>query len=252
MSDTPTATPTTSGFDPSDPLATGGRHGQVKIDQAAVEAAIGQDEPTEADREAEEAARQKILNVTPEVLRAQGVPVELARVDEAGNVVEVDGIPVTETKNLRFNANSVAEIEVLWDGCEFKVEEMITEGPNAGAMIKVEKTFYGAEAFQVQMEAYPTRTIRQVFALAFGLEPEDAGRRMLSDKATEYAAGVMAAWAMAQGADPQVAAQIYNRAAEMKAIEMAKAVEEIDKMFAADADGTGPDEEATTGSPEAP
>ena len=167
------------------------------------------------------------------ILRNQGVPISLYRLDEAGQRImtgeDADATAVTRTMHLRFDSNAVAAIEEMFDGLRAFVpivervpltnpDGSVRTGPDGKPLEtevqrgEEERTFYGLEAFQKAMEIRTMSTVRKVMAAAFGISPDEMGRQMIDGLGIEYQNAVGVAWSIAQGVDPTEAAKVFNRA----------------------------------------
>lgn len=214
------------------------------VDPLAVHQALQGDHPTaEVVQVEDEDLDFSAVTISPEAIANRGVPIELAEIREDGTLIrdETDAI-VTREHHLRFDANSVAAVEEAWDGVTFQESEMVLEGPEAGTVVQFDRAFYGAEAFQAVLERRTTATLRQVLAIVFGETPETMGARMLPGKMADYSTAVGAAWAMANGADPTVAARIVEEGAKAQILATRDAMKELDQALGtadADAEETG-------------
>ena len=129
------------------------------------------------------------IDCTPEILRNKGIPCEFAVVirgeddwvkkyDETTNDFE------TETKFLRFNHNSIADIEDLWDGL-----------PN----------------WQIALEEKPVSTMRKTLAILLSVSNDEVGAMMIEGRLPEYNNAIGVSWAIANGVDPTIASRLIQQ-----------------------------------------
>ena len=129
------------------------------------------------------------MEYTPEILRNNGVPVEVA------DVIHIDGDwPLqytpegelkTETIYIKFTHNIIADIEELWGGLE---------------------------VWQEQMQSKPVSTLRRILSLIEKEPIEVTGARMIDGRLPEYSNAIGVAWAMANGVNPEIASQLLKEA----------------------------------------
>jgi hypothetical protein len=86
----------------------------------------------------------------------------------------------------------------------------------------LEERFGSSKAFLSALNVQPWPTIRTVLALMLERDERDVGRALLVERADEYARGVMVAWGLASGLDPQRAVEIL----EMPLVELVAAIEQ--------------------------
>ncbi len=193
------------------------------------------------------------------ILQNRGVPITLYRL-EHGEVPTVEDGEERPTRkvHLRFTANHVAQIEDAFDGIVARVPIVETkrvftpdgkplEGPDGPVTDDTvvgyeERVFYGVQAFEQSLSQKTMKTVRAIFAIAFGLGETEAGNAMIPDKAMEYQTAVGVAWAIAQGVDPTEAAKILRQG--LAAVEEGRAslASELRKTM-------GPDEASTIEAP---
>lgn len=192
------------------------------------------------------------------VLQNRGVPITLYRLED-GKLPEVgdDEERPTRKVHLRFNANHAAVIEEMFDGVKASVAKRTIEpafdsegkplvGP-AGPVVKETitgyevKEFFGLEAFQVAMESRTQRTVRDVMALALGMEPEQMGEAMIPSEVQTYNTAVGVAWSISQGVDPTDAARTLHKGLAAIAEGRARLAAELERnLGTTDADTPGP------------
>ena len=133
------------------------------------------------------------MDFTPAVLRNKGVPVKVAMVRPLNEIAPDagpwerlkgdDGHPLTDVLYVRFDGNQLVDLED-----EFGTVDGIAE------MLR-ERTF---------------RTVRNVLATAWGMPPKKVGVMMLEGEWVNYSTAIGAGIALANGVDPQQAAEIVR------------------------------------------
>ena len=124
------------------------------------------------------------------LVRNKGFPVTMAKVEPVPDseparwrqVVTDDdeAKPVTRTVWVRFDANSVADVETL---------------------------FGSVDAYQAALAVKSHATLRQVLALVLELPEREVGASMLPEEGGDYLLAVSMAWSVAMGMDPTQAAK---------------------------------------------
>lgn len=128
------------------------------------------------------------------VLKNKGVPVKVQCVSEGGDLLyNSDETPKTEERFVKFTINILSELERIYQG------EM-TIAPDGNPM-----RAFGPTAWQDFLRASPVSTTRNIFALMWKLKVEDAGNMMMESELANYAGALVAAYAISEGVDPQVA-----------------------------------------------
>lgn len=205
---------------------------------------------------------------SPVVLRNKGVPVELAKVepdpDRPGRyrtILDANSEPEREEVWIRFTANEISEIEEVFTGVTFTLNEPVYEAVSevdmdgnettvrraTGEYRQVIRSFNGLEGFSEASKHKPADTVRRSLALALGRPVDQVGAAMLPEKFQEYTMATNAAFAIATGTP----AETVGKALEIQRVEAKRALEaaiaeadtELDKMTSA-TDSPGP-----TGSP---
>jgi len=150
---------------------------------------------------------------TVDVLRNQGVPVRLGTIHAVYPDIP-EGLSVEE-----LIARGVEVPPARWElvtdheGTPLVTDEYVRFTINA--MADLETEFDSLTNWQLEMRIRPTSAIRRTFALLFGAQPREMGERMLGEELGTYGAAIGAAWAMANGVDPQTAAEILERATKL-------------------------------------
>jgi hypothetical protein len=165
------------------------------------------------------------MDYTPAVLRNRGVPAEFYALEETEEgtpfLPEITGNQkrAKETRFVRFDFNTIADIETL---------------------------FGDTEKWQESMAQSPATAIRRTLALSFGANADDpdglkraeraVGLSLIEGKILEYGSAISVAWGLANGLDPtkavealeQAKAKMAELAAEMEAALVAETDAEAD------------------------
>lgn len=114
---------------------------------------------------------------SPRVLVNSGVPVKVLLLDPntGAPVVDGDGDPVTTTKRVKYDFNSLAEVEEMFG------------------------SFTG---WQSEIRERPTVALRKLLGAAWGVSPQEAGKVLIPDEQPNYLEAVMTAFSIANGTDP--------------------------------------------------
>lgn len=183
---------------------------------------------------------------TPNVLLNEGIAVPVLVPGET-ETVEGEVVPKKAIRYLRFSARHVAKAEDLYDGLRGQVEItetnpvldskgeplMDSKSGEAFTTTKVigreERIFYGQEALQYAMGAYPTKVTFQLMGLAWSLDEEALDGLLIAGEMPTYSLAVSHAWALAQGADPMSAARGMKKALESLAARREDLAKQLDE-----------------------
>ena len=133
------------------------------------------------------------MDYTPIILKNKGVPIEFAVVEK-----QADG-----TYRRKFNEEGEPEI--------YKAYVRFTHNTIAD----IEDKYLTLELWQKAMEARPTSTVRDTFAIALGKEPYEIGESMLDGRIFDYSNAISASWGIANGVDPTVASRLLRQGNEL-------------------------------------
>lgn len=143
--------------------------------------------------------------VTVNVLRNKGCPVQLAKLDADGDVKrDAEGAEVKHELWLRFDANSLSEIEMR---------------------------FGSIDDFEAALNLRPFASIRAALAFALGHDEPTMGKMLLTDQTAEYSNSIGTSLALATGVDPTKALQMYERGLQLGATLRAKLDEALQEML---------------------
>lgn len=166
------------------------------------------------------------------ILKNRGVPVRLGEVDDDGHLRSVseddDADYVTRKVYLRFDANSMADLEEAFDGIEAGEQiieyEIMTDDDGEpmrteeGAIRRQEvlvgtqrTAYYGMQGFEMALTIKPNSAVRVAMACALHCYPDgidEMAKEMLPDE--DYKTAVQVAFNLASGVDPTVAAKILK------------------------------------------
>jgi hypothetical protein len=141
------------------------------------------------------------MDYTPIVLKNKGVPVKIAIVEKSENGTwkrrfNEEGEYDTETVYVRFNHNTIADIE---------------------------ERFGDLEEWQNMNEKRAASTVRETLSLCLRTEKEKIGEAMIEGALMDYQNAIAMAWSICNGVDPTTASRLL-RQAENLAEEQRKAI----------------------------
>jgi hypothetical protein len=141
------------------------------------------------------------MDYTPIVLKNKGVPVKIAIVEKSENGTwkrrfNEEGEYDTETVHIRFNHNTIADIE---------------------------ERFGDLEEWQNMNEKRAASTVRETLSLCLRVEKEKIGEAMIEGALMDYQNAIAMAWSICNGVDPTTASRLL-RQAEHLASEQRKAI----------------------------
>ncbi len=155
------------------------------------------------------------MELNPVLVRNKGFPVRMAKVEPVPDsnpsrwrrVVqdEETGEPVTHTVWVRFDNNSVADIE---------------------------EAFGSVNNYQSAMSVRSYSTLRKALAVALACEEREVGTAMLAEEGPDYLLAVQMAWSVAMGMDPTQAAKALEEGRKSLAAEKQRVSDEIDAELA--------------------
>lgn len=129
------------------------------------------------------------MDYTPTILKNVGISCQFSKTKADANgwsrVLDEKAEIAKETLMIRFNNNSISEIEEFWGGLE---------------------------PWQDALEKKPYTTIRQTLSFVLQREIIDIGEAMLEGEIVAYANVIGSAWSIANGVDPDVASQMLTQA----------------------------------------
>jgi hypothetical protein len=121
------------------------------------------------------------------VLRNKGIAVEVQKLDNIGEpVYDENGEPRTEERHVRFTINVMAQLETAYRE-------------------RTGLTSVGYTAWQELLRIEPVNTMRHVFSLMWKLPEPTVGEMLMVEHLANYATALSAAFAIAEGVDPQMA-----------------------------------------------
>lgn len=132
------------------------------------------------------------MDYTPTVLKNKGISCQFCKTQKTDSnsngwsrVFDDKEELVTETLLIRFNNNSISDIEEFWGGLE---------------------------SWQDALEKKPYNTMRQTLSFVLGRELHDVGEAMIDGDIVAYSNVIGSAWSIANGVDPIVAGQMLTQA----------------------------------------
>lgn len=128
------------------------------------------------------------MDYSPIILKNRGIPCKFAKTVKSGDywerVLDEEGNVETETLNIKFNNNSISDIEMH---------------------------FGGLESWQDSLEKFPITTLRQTIAYVLRRSPEEVGEAMLDGEVVMYSNIIGTAWSIANGVDPITASKMLQQ-----------------------------------------
>jgi hypothetical protein len=151
------------------------------------------------------------MDYTPTVLKNKGIPCQFAKTQKTGagesdwaRVLDEKEEVVTETLFIRFNNNSISDIE---------------------------EYFGGLESWQEQLEKKPYNTMRQTLAFVLRRPLHDVGEAMLDGEIITYSNVVGTAWSIANGVDPIAASRMLKQALALAEENKEKLLENLEQIM---------------------
>jgi hypothetical protein len=129
------------------------------------------------------------MDYSPITLKNKGVQVPFWSVTKISDLeyqrqMDESGEPITETVNIRFTNNIIADIEEHWETLEL---------------------------WQQSLETRPITTLRQTLAYATRRPLLLIGEAMIEGEGMQYSNAIGVAWAIANGVDPIVASKMLKQ-----------------------------------------
>lgn len=145
------------------------------------------------------------MDYTPTILKNKGISCQFVKTQKSTTassgwerVLDEQDEPVKETLLIRFNNNSISDIEEFWGGLD---------------------------AWQEALEKKPWSAMRQTLSFVLGRDVQDVGEAMMDGEIVTYSNVIGSAWSIANGVDPSVASQMLTQALRL-AEENKKALQE--------------------------
>jgi hypothetical protein len=142
------------------------------------------------------------MDYTPRVLRNQGVPIELAAVDD------LDGrLFVRYSDDELVEGDPTAGVEKQQHFVKFTYS----------TIARIEEEWGSVPAWQLAIVQMPSRAVIKTLGFALGMPEEEVGIRMLPGHMPFYSDAIASAWALANGSDPFAIAKALQKAAPLNA-----------------------------------
>ncbi len=130
------------------------------------------------------------MDYTPTILKNKGISCQFIKTQKDADgkwsrVLDEKDELVKETLLIRFNNNSISDIEEFWGSLD---------------------------AWQESLEKKPWSTMRQTLSFVLQRDIQDIGEAMMDGEIVSYSNVIGSAWSIANGVDPSVAGQMLTQA----------------------------------------